>query len=108
MDIVDCMIFVYTTIEKLEQAEGIVEILLSEHLIACANIWPIHSMYVFNEKLVKANEIGILLKTTIECQENVYSRLIELHPYECPAIMTISVDKVHPIFMNWVHEQTGC
>lgn len=101
------MIIIYTTIEKLEQAECIAETLLAERLIACANIWPIRSMYVFNEKLMKSTEVAMYLKTSADYQDVVYNRLVELHPYECPAIMTINIDQVHLPFAKWVHEQTG-
>lgn len=101
------VIIIYTTVEKLEQAENIAQILLTERLVACANMWPIHSMYTLNGKLVKSTEIGVYLKTSADRQEAVYKRLVELHPYECPPIMTINIDHAHPAFVHWAHEQTG-
>ncbi len=101
------MIVLYTTVEKLEQAERIAEILLAEHLVACANMWPIRSMYTFKEKMTKSDEIGMYLKTSSERQEAVYKKLIELHPYECPAIITMKVEHTHPAFSQWVCEQTN-
>jgi periplasmic divalent cation tolerance protein len=101
------VIIIYTTIEKLEQAECIAETLLAERLIACANIWPIHSMYVLNKKLMKSPEVAMYLKTSADHQDAVYNRLVELHPYECPAIMTINVDQAHLPFAKWIDVQTG-
>ena len=101
------VIIVYTTVEKSEQAENIAQILLTERLVACANMWPIHSMYTFNGKLVKSAEIGVYLKTGIDRQDAVYNRLVELHPYECPAIITMKIDQAHLPFVHWAHEQTG-
>lgn len=100
------MIVIYTTIEKLEQAESIVEALLTERLIACANMWPIHSIYMFNEKRMKSAEVAMYLKTSADRQDAVYNQLIKLHPYEYPAIMTINIDQTHLPFAKWVDEQT--
>ena len=75
------VIIVYTTVEKPEQAENIAQILLAE--------------------------IGVYLKTGVNRQDAVYNRLIELHPYECPAIITMKIDQAHLPFVYWVHEQTG-
>lgn len=100
------MILIYTTVETTEQAEHIARTLISERLVACTNIWPIQSMYMFKNKFVKSNEIGMYLKTYAEKHDEVYKRLSELHPYECPAIMILKIDQVHPSFLDWVKEQT--
>lgn len=99
------MIIVYTTIETFEQAEDITKILLAERLIACINMWPIHSMYSFNGKLVKTEEVGMYFKTTSTNQNILYKRLTEIHPYECPAIITLNVEHAHPPFTKWIQEQ---
>lgn len=100
------MIVLYTTVETIEQAEHIAEILLGEHLVACANMWPIRSMYAFKEKMIKSDEVSMYLKTSKEKHDAVYKKLTEIHPYECPAIMTINVDHVHSPFLDWIKEQT--
>ncbi len=64
-------------------------------------------MYTFNEKLVRSAEVGMYLKASASRQDVVYKRLVELHPYECPAIMTIGINQAHLPFVQWVHEQTG-
>lgn len=102
------MKIIYTTIEKVEQAELVARTLLDEKLVACVNMWPITSMYTWQEKIEKSSEIAIFLKTKEECHNLVYKRLKEIHPYECPAIITLDVTKAHPDFMQWVQSQTNC
>ena len=102
------MLIIYTTITNIEQAELIAQTLLSEKLIACVNMWPINSMYTWNEKIEKTSEIAMFLKTTNTCQELIYKRLKELHPYECPAIITLDTKQAHPDFVHWTNTQTSC
>ncbi len=101
------MLIIYTTISNAEQAEVIAQTLLTEQLVACVNMWPINSRYTWNGKIEKTSEIAMLLKTKETCQESVYQRLKELHPYECPAIITLDVKQTNPDFANWVETQTN-
>ncbi|MCE2716643.1 MAG: divalent-cation tolerance protein CutA [Alphaproteobacteria bacterium] len=100
------MILIYTTVETAQQAEHLAETLIQERLVACANSWPIQSMYKYKGKFIKSHEIGMYLKTSMERHDAVHKRLTELHPYECPAIIMINTEHVHPAFARWVKEQT--
>jgi periplasmic divalent cation tolerance protein len=101
------VLIIYTTISNAEQAEVIAQTLLTEQLVACINMWPINSMYTWNEKIEKTSEIAMLLKTKKVCEAPVYQRLKELHPYECPAIVTLDAKHTNPNFANWVETQTN-
>lgn len=100
------MIVIYTTVADEIQARDVVEKLLKEKLIACANFWPINSSYVWNGEVKNEKEFGIYLKTALSQQESVYHRLLELHPYDMPAIISLDVEYAHPVFAHWVEEQT--
>lgn len=99
------MVIVYTTLENTDQAETISQTLLTERLIACANFWPINSMYIWNNKIEKTYEIAIWLKTSQEKQAALCNRLIELHPYECPAIIALDAKQDNPAFNQWMQNQ---
>lgn len=99
------VILIYTTVETTTQAENIAKKLIEEGIVACANMWPIHSMYTFNNAFTKGQEIALLLKTCSEQHEVVYEKLIKLHPYKCPAIMTLPINHAHRPFLDWVNEQ---
>ncbi len=101
------MIVIYTTVANIEQAKLIAKTLLAERLVACVNMWPISSMCSWNEKIESSTEVAMFLKTTNACQEAVYQRVIELHSYECPAIITIDVKQSHPAFAQWVQTETS-
>jgi periplasmic divalent cation tolerance protein len=100
------MIIIYTTMSNNEQAESIAQVLITEHLVACVNMWPVNSIYTWDEKIEKTIEVAMFLKTSDICQKAVYQRLLELHPYDCPAIITLDVTQTHPAFAQWVETQT--
>ena len=99
------MIVIYTTVSNVEQAESIAQTLISERLVACVNMWPMNSMYMWNQKLEKSSEIAMLLKTANH--DAVYQCLLDIHPYECPAIITVD-SRANPAFEQWVRLQTQC
>ena len=97
---------VYITASSLEEAKKIVSHLLEKRLIACANIFPIESMYWWNGKIENDNEVGIILKT----KENLIKKIIEdvklLHSYENPCIIAIPIIDGSEEFLKWIDEET--
>ncbi|MDE1468099.1 divalent-cation tolerance protein CutA [Aurantiacibacter sp. D1-12] len=87
-------------------AREVAETLLSERLIACANILP-HVMAVFHwEGAVQSGqEVGVLFKTTHACLEKAVARLEQLHTYDTPAIMGWPVDAAPPATLGWLADQ---
>ena len=57
------MILIYITNKNLKQAKLIAKHLLKNKLIACANLFPIKSMYLWQKKIEDDNEIVLLAKT---------------------------------------------
>jgi periplasmic divalent cation tolerance protein len=60
--------------------------LLDEGLIACANLVPVRSFYVWQGERGEARECGALFKTSEGLLDKAVARLAEIHPYETPAI----------------------
>lgn len=71
-----------------EVARAVVEQLLDEELVACANLVDgVESLFVWQGQHDQASECGALFKTQEALLEKATTRLSELHPYETPAIM---------------------
>jgi periplasmic divalent cation tolerance protein len=60
--------------------------LLDEGLIACANLVPVRSLYVWQGERGEARECGALFKTSEGLLDKAVARLAEIHPYETPAV----------------------
>lgn len=93
----------YVTAESHEQALMLARRLVELDLVACANILgEISSVYKWNGAVTESTEVALLLKTTKDMVGRVVSTVRELHSYECPCAISISVDGGDGDFMSWV------
>jgi periplasmic divalent cation tolerance protein len=96
---------VLTTVGNHEDAIRISRGLVEERLCACAQIQVIESVYRWNGTVVEEPEFRLLLKTTTNGCEALEARLVELHPYELPAVVRINVDSPAAAFADWVRAE---
>ena len=97
-------IFVYITNPDRKTAEKISKSLISRKLIACANIFPIISLYRWKNKLVKEKEFVLIAKTAKNKFEKVKKEVEKLHPYSIPCIVKIPVSSNKKYF-NWLEKE---
>ena len=97
----------YSTYATPETATAIARTLLDEHLVACCNILPAgESLYRWQGTLTTAPEVVMLCKTTSALAPSAAARIAALHPYDCPAILTLAAEANAP-FAQWVQEATS-
>ena len=89
------------------EAKSLAQTLVERHLAACVNILPsVQSVYRWQDAVVDEAEAQLVIKTTLQRSEALFSQLAELHPYEVPEIISLPSDSVFPAYLEWVHEQT--
>jgi periplasmic divalent cation tolerance protein len=88
----------------MKTAQKIARELLYEHVCACANIWPIKSMYWWKGKLQNRKEVAVFFKAKKEKKEVLKARIAELHPYETPAIIELTPSAVAKKYLMWLGE----
>lgn len=93
---------VYTTFQTRTQAQSVIETLLNEALIACANMFEITSLYKWEGEIKNVPEIGCIIKTSQEKSKTLEKRLEALHPYETPCIIFLGVESASSPFTTWV------
>lgn len=99
---------VLLTAPDLETAEGIVETLVEEGVIACGNILPgLTSIYRWQGKVEKSSEVQVIMKTTSEEVQRLLDRVPELHPYDVPEVLIIPVESGLQAYLSWVQESVG-
>ena len=82
--------------------------LLEERLVACVNILPgMRSLYRWEGKLCDEQESVLLAKTRSELAAQTQARVAELHPYDCPCVLTLATTDAHPPFAQWIHDETS-
>lgn len=89
-------------------ARRIASALVDERLAACVNIVPdLTSVYRWEGAVETKPECLLLVKTRRERLEDVRRRLEELHPYDLPELVALSVEWGSSAYLQWVVEETG-
>lgn len=97
-------ILVYVTNPSREKAKEIAKYLLKKRLIACANIFPIESLYHWKGKLVEEKEHILILKTLDRYFGRIKREIEKIHPYSIPCIIKIPVSSNSKYF-NWLKKE---
>lgn len=97
---------VYVTAPDLDTAKRIVRALLEKRLVACANLFPIHSMYRWEGKLQEDAEVAVFLKTRRALVPDVAKAVAEVHPYTTPCAVGFDLGEGHGPYYDWVDAET--
>ena len=100
------MTLVYITCKDKKEAEKISMHLLRKRLIACANIFPIKSMYWWKGKIVNDKENVIIAKTNNKNFKKVESEVKKLHSYAVPCILRINAT-ANKDYEQWANKEMG-
>ncbi|MBW2966233.1 divalent-cation tolerance protein CutA [Candidatus Woesearchaeota archaeon] len=98
------MIIEYIVCKNKAEAEKIVNHLLKKKLIACANIFPINSLYKWKGKLQKDKEFVLLAKTQKNKLYSLEKEVKGIHSYEIPCILQINA-KANKEYERWLKNE---
>ena len=93
---------VYITAGDMKNASEIARELVSRRLAACVNMFPISSIYRWNEKIEEQNEIALLVKTDSSRLDEIIEVVKILHTYDLPAIEFWEIEGEQE-YLDWVH-----
>lgn len=97
----------YSPFPSVEAAEKAARALLEQKLVACCNILPAGaSLYWWEGAITRATECILLAKTVPALATKASETLAALHPYTCPAILTLPADANAP-YAAWVKACLG-
>lgn len=85
----------------MEEAKRIGRALIEDRLAACVNIFPIESIYRW-EGIQESSEIGILAKTRADKVREIKARVVELHSYEVPCIVSWEIKEGSKEYLKWI------
>jgi periplasmic divalent cation tolerance protein len=98
----------YLTAGTQSEAEKIAMVLLRQKYVACANIInSMVSLYWWEETISRSSEVVLILKTTEELVEKTIAKVIELHNYECPAVVVLNIENGNPDYLDWIIRNTA-
>jgi periplasmic divalent cation tolerance protein len=94
---------VLTTTANTEDANRLGRTLVEERLAACATmIQPVQSIYRWQETVETSTETLLLLKTATDQLVALEERLHQLHPYQIPEFLVLSVESISTLYFDWI------
>ena len=97
---------VFATAGSQEEADKIAAALLENRAASCVQMRPIESLYHWEGKIERANEIHLTIKTADNLYPRVESLIRENHSYKVPQIVKLPITGGLPEYLNWISEET--
>ncbi|NQV21068.1 MAG: divalent-cation tolerance protein CutA, partial [Rhodospirillales bacterium] len=86
---------------------AIARVLVTERLVACANIVPgVRSVFWWDGEVRNDGEVLVLCKTRDSLVDNVTVRVKELHSYDCPCVVAVPIVGGNPDYLAWISAET--
>jgi periplasmic divalent cation tolerance protein len=100
-------VVVVTSVADRETAERIAEALVAERLAACVQVLgPQASIYRWNDKIERATEWRLEMKTAASRLTALERRLLELHPYDVPECIALPIVHGSDAYLRWLAEES--
>ncbi len=96
---------VYVTFPDAATARNIIDALMRNRWIACANLMPIESCYWWEGEINNDDELVGILKTTAQLRPRVEAYVTAHHPYEVPCVLSWEV-AANSAYADWIAGET--
>ena len=94
---------VLTTFPADGDADAFARTLVEERLAACVSVLPpMQSTYRWQGKVESADERQVLIKTKAAQVAALEVRVAELHPYEVPEFLVLTIEAGSPTYLSWL------
>ena len=81
--------------------------LVEERLAACVNLLPaMESVYRWEGQVEHDTERQVIIKTSRERIVPLWDRIRELHPYETPEFVVLSIQDGSDAYLRWIGDST--
>lgn len=96
---------IFITASSAEEGEKISKSLLEEKLVACVNILPqVNSSYWWQGKIETSKEVMLIAKTSDSLVNNVIERVKQIHSYDVPEIIAVSITGGNKDYLKWISD----
>jgi periplasmic divalent cation tolerance protein len=96
---------ILSTTGSREEAQEIARALVERKLAACVNIvGPVESVYRWQGAVETSEEFLLIVKTTGAAYGRVRDLIRQLHSYELPECVELSIEDGLPQYLEWIGE----
>jgi periplasmic divalent cation tolerance protein len=99
------LLIVCTTVGQADDARRIATAAVERGLAACVHIDAVESLYRWQGALQHDTEQRLMFKTTEAAAPALRALVLEMHPYDLPALYTLEVGEASPAYAEWVAHQ---
>jgi periplasmic divalent cation tolerance protein len=100
-------LLVLTNLPDAASAEKLALALIESRAAACVNVLPAcRSIYRWQGRVERADEIPLLIKTTRAAYPRVEDAVRAQHPYDVPELIAIPITHGLPAYLDWVAKET--
>ena len=96
---------VISTCANRKEAVKIARDIVERRLAACVNILPVRSCYRWNGEIKVDREYLIIAKTRSELFTKLKSRILALHSYHLPEIISLRVEDGYKKYLDWIGDE---
>lgn len=98
--------WVYVTCKDRAEAQRIATLVVKKRLSACANWFPVRSIYWWEGRLERAGEVALVLKTTSARVKPLIAAIRKAHSYKVPCIEALPILEGSADYLRWIREET--
>ena len=81
--------------------------LIDDRLAACVNLLaPMESVYRWEGQVEQERERQVIIKTSRARLSDLWDRVRELHPFEVPEFIVLTIADGNEAYLRWVGEST--
>jgi periplasmic divalent cation tolerance protein len=97
---------VCTTVGQADDAHRMATAAVERGLAACVHIDAVQSVYRWQGAVQHDTEQRLMFKTTAAAAPALRALILEMHPYDLPALYALEVTDASPAYAEWVSQQT--
>ncbi|MEM7773501.1 MAG: divalent-cation tolerance protein CutA [Cyanobacteria bacterium P01_A01_bin.37] len=93
------------TASSQEEAKTIASQLIEQRLAACVNLFPVHSIYRWNDGVCNDDEWQLIIKTDLKKFPALQEQAIAIHSYDVPELIAIPIVQGYEPYLHWVTQE---
>ncbi|BAU12251.1 divalent cation tolerance protein [Leptolyngbya sp. NIES-3755] len=87
------------------EAEKIARSLVTSKLAACVTLFPIQSIYTWQDQIEQSEEWQLIIKSDLDRFPDLEAKIRDLHSYEVPEIIALPIVAGSQSYLHWMSQQ---